>query len=303
MKSKARAAFYLFFIFCCISSSRVAAAVSTMGLRQAMKSNAVIVEAFGNGGAIGKCLRLHLSNTTCKTLKIKIDPALVFNPVEDMYQNLALVGGDSVIIEPDKKVDINVQTFCAKAPASCPFRNLRYHFLQQGDSAMILTMKYIREHQLYNNLGQHAVWTFTNDHCINTIYDPKMPDVSQKLLEYVAKVRHLEVPKYYSFYEIQNRPGKRMIKDSTGKEIVEMRWGNEGYRNMYVTVYREDGTVYKRNAGNEHCSADGRSFIVTFDSQKERGIYYVELRDDHNRLWQYKDVSVGIDWCKRHTRS
>lgn len=200
-------------------------------------------------------------------------------------------------------MDINVQTFCAKAPASCPFRNLRYHFLQQGDSTMILTLKYIREHKLYNNLGQHAVWTFTNDHCINTIYDPALPDASQKLMEYVAKVRHLEIPKYYSFYQIQNRPGKSMIKENTGKEIVEMRWGNEGYRNMYVTVYREDGTVYKRNAGNEHYSADGRSFIVTFDSAKERGIYYVELRDDHNRIWQRKDVSVGIDWCKRRVRS
>lgn len=98
MESKAKAAFYLFFIFCCISCVRAAAAVSTLSLRQAMKSNAVIVEAYGNGGAIGKCLRLHLSNTTCKTLKIKIDAGLVFNPVEDMYQNLAVVGGDSVII-------------------------------------------------------------------------------------------------------------------------------------------------------------------------------------------------------------
>jgi hypothetical protein len=305
MESKAKAAFYLFFIFCCISCSRAAAAVSAMGLKQAMKSNAVIVEAYGNGGAMGKCLRLHMANTTCKTLKIKIDPALIFDPVDGEFQKLVVVGGDSVMIEPDKKVDVTLQTFCGNAPKSCPTKDLRYHFAKQGDSAMILTMKYIREHELYNHLGQRTVWTFTNpdDHSINTIYSLGDPDASQKLMEYVAKLRHLEVPKYYSYYEIQNRPGEPMIKEGTGKEIVEMSWGNEGYRNMYVIVYREDGTVYKSNAGNEHCSADMRRFIVTFDSEKERGFYYVELRDDHNRLWQRKDVAVGIDWNKRPARS
>ncbi len=285
-------------IFCLLISFHAEAALSKLSLQQAIRTNAIIFNATGTGGAIGKCLTLHMKNISCRTIIIKMDQALIFRPSKLQYQDLVAVGGDSVQLAPDKSTELKVQTFCGKSPAASPIYGLSYTLLKQGDKAMIEVMDYIRVHKIYNYVGQHAVWTFTNNHCINTIYNPLQAEQSKNLMEYVAKVRQLPIPDYYTYYEVRDRPGAAMLGENPRKQYVDMSWGNEGYRNMTITVYKENGDVYKSGINSEHAGANGHTGTISFDPETEEGHYYVKLQDDRHRIWKVKEIFVGKEPCK-----
>jgi len=287
----------LLLAFCCIYSFNLFAGIRSMNLQQALKTNSVIMTATGTGGALGRCINLSLKNITCNPINLKIDQALIFKPADLRSQDLVLVGGDSVRIEPDKTASVPVQTFCAKSDAASPVKGLRYYFSKQGSPDMIKAMNYIRKNQLYNYIGQHAVWVFTNGHCINTIYSELQPDLSKKMLAYVAELQHIPIPESFMLFNVRDVPGRNMIRGK-GRQYVEMNWKNNIPRNMYVTVYRRDGHVYKTNRGNERYDGVNHIFTVSFDPEKERGSYYVELRDDDNKIWGAKQVYIGNDMCK-----
>ena len=68
---------------------------------------------------------------------------------------------------------------------------------------------------------------------------------------------------------------------------------------MYVTVLKENGDVYKRIDGNEEIDQYGHTVWVEFNSVNDtKGTYYVELKDNTNKVWDKKMVIVGYDPCQ-----
>jgi hypothetical protein len=156
----------------CTSMVAYANADNKISLQQAILTHKVLVSARGNGGYMGKCLWLNMVNITCDPITINIDPALIFKPVDTGYQNLVVVGDETVVLNPDQETTVSVQTFCGKSYAACPATGIPFNFWKQGDSILVKTVRYIKEKSFYNHLGQSAVWTLTNNKCISTIYDP-----------------------------------------------------------------------------------------------------------------------------------
>ena len=245
----------------------VVADAKTLSLKRAIKSKAILVDAISNGGAMGKCLTLNLLNQLDEPLDITVDPGMIFVPSDTSFQNLVAVGGEVIALKPKERAPLSVQTFCGKSYAHGPVRGLQYNFWKQGDSIMIKVSNYITSHQLYNNIGQHAIWTLTNNHPISTIYSPAMVDESKEFISYIAKLRNIPEPEYYTHYELDNRPGAvSPIIYSSGKQYVDVSWKHdEGYRHMYVTIYKENGDVYKQVTGNEVIDEDGHVVNIVFD--------------------------------------
>lgn len=280
---------------CCLFSLPGIAALKTIGLTRALDEHLLDMKATGKGGAMGKCLDLHLLNLTKDDLTVLIEPGMVFTTADSVYQDLVVVGGDFVDLPPQRPVDMVLQTFCGKADGLSPRPGLEYSFLYQGDSAMIKTLDFIRDNNLFNGLGQRTVWTFTSGHCLGTIYEPGESDTARRLLQLVASLRHVPLPDYYTYFTVADRPGYNMINVSSVKQYVEMHWADEGYRNMYLTVYKADGEVYSSGTKEEQNDAYGHTATLVFDPKKEKGRYYVTLRDDHNQVWSRKEVIVGGD--------
>lgn len=271
----------------------------SMGLKEAMLKKIVSVDASSNGGYNGKCLNLEISNLTADDIALSVDPGLIFTPGDTNFQNLVAMGGELIQLEPYNCGKMKVEAHCGKSYAHSPIGGLTYNYWKQGDSAMVNTLAFMQHGNFSDHLEQTAVWTFTNHHCLSTVFQPDENEKSKELINFIAAQRHMPVPKYYTYYELNNTPGSAVMMEGSGKNYVEIAWKNgTGFGNMYVNVYTEKGDLYKTITGDEVCDKYGHLVTVKFDPAADKpGRYFVILEDDFNNKWVQKEVVVGTDWC------
>jgi hypothetical protein len=286
---------------CCICLSfEGRASLNHVSLKRAMMNKTISVNAISLGGRLGsKNIKLSLTNNTTRELTVDIDPALIFAPEDTSFQDLVLPGNETIVLAPSANADVKLQAFCGKSYAKGPYLDLKYHFKKQGDSNMIKTLNYVKANNVDVHLAQYAVWTFTNGRCLNTVYSHNNVRMSEDLMKYMAGLRKQKLPEFYSEDEINSTPGRPVCVPGFEKIYVVMHWGSEaGARNMHLTVYKENGEIYKTIEADREIDKYGSTVNVQFDARVDpAGVYLVKLRDDEGKIWGQKKVAVGIRDC------
>lgn len=264
-----------------------------MKLKDAILKKFVSITGIGKGGASGKCLQLELQNISKSELEITVDEAMIFVPSDTNYQNLVAAGGESVKLEPGLSGSMDLEAFCGKSYARCPRRGLSYTFWKQGDTAMINTMKFMKENGFLNNIGQKAVWFFTNNHKLNTVYDHSNPERSKPLITFIAKQKKIPVPEYYTDYKLNHTPGQGMVVANTERHYVEMTWKNTMQNGkVNVQIYTADGKLYRQESGGEISNFRENKRIVRFDPKVDKGDFYIVLKDRYGNVRDRKEITI-----------
>lgn len=272
------------------------AKLSRTSLKRGIFSKQLTVDATSLGGIARSCLKLAITNTTKDTLTVTVDPALIFTAEDTNYQNLVTWGDEVLVIEPSVTKEVDLVAFCGKSYAKCPRPKMKYKFWRQGDTNMVSTMRYAKKNNISPWVTQSAVWTYTNNHPINTVYDYGHPEESQQMVAYIAKQKKLTMPTQYMQLTTHERAGEAVTREDDLRKIyVPIKWKSMAeVRHMYVTVLKENGDVYKRIINNEHISGDEHTVWVEFNSVNDRkGTYYIELKDNNNKVWDKHKVVIG----------
>jgi len=264
-----------------------------MSLTQALKKKYVQINAVSTGGAQGECLNLSIKNNTSLFINIKIDHALIFRPSDTNYQDLVAAGGNLLALQSKTTKSIQLQTFCGKSYARGPKPNLKYNFYKQGDETMIGVAKLIVEKKLYNSIGQHAIWSLTNNHSLSGIYSARDTGNSKELVKYIAGRTGRPLPQYYTTHNVNTGTTTGAVFNPTiEKYVVVVEWSKPSSRNMHVLVHKENGELFLEEK-NEQISKRGHKVTVELDPKKvAKGKYTVILRDDDNTVYQKNEVYV-----------
>ncbi len=286
-------------LVCCALVFSFCASANHMTLKRAMSSKFVAIRAVSTGGYCGKCLKLELANNTKTELELDVDPALIFRPDDSSYQNLVLLGNETIALAPNSCKEITLQTFCGKSYARGPSSGLNYKYWRQGDSGLIKTLTYAKQNTTNMYLVQRAVWTFTNGKCLNTVYSSDNPRMSENLVKYIASLKNSALPEYFVEQELNDQPGQMVLVPNKEKVYVTMHWGaDDGYRRMRLSIFKADGELYKEIEADQIIDKIGVTVQVTFDPRRDpKGIYYVRLHDDANKIWDQKKIIVGVSDC------
>ncbi len=264
-----------------------------LSLKKAMLAKIVLVKAAATRGHQGTDIRLELINNTDKELKVSIDPGLIFEPEDTTRQDIVTLGDDALALAPRESKAIDVIGFCGKSYAHGPISGMSYHFKKQGDSNMIKTLIYARNNNISLRLTQHAVWTFTNHHPVNSIFDHENVRMSEDFVMYVAKLKKTKLPDYQVEYAYNLSGTQPVVAYGNEKVYLTMHWGNDGYRNMYLSVYRPDGTKYKEITADQVIDKYGYTVMVQFDPRVDpKGGYLVKLHDNSGKIWDQKTVVI-----------
>ena len=287
---------YLLIVLALFATASAKAEMDKITLKKALAGKKISMDVKRSDTDFYHSLTLTVTNTTKKPMELEIDPGMIFVPEDTNFQNLVTLGTERTQIEPGATKEVKVADFCGKSYAKGPRPGMKFSFWKQGDSLMIKTLKFARENALPTQLIQHAVWHFTNSHSLRSVYLTWYPNESEKLVKYMADLRHVPVPEYFKVLTTSTRPGEPMIKKDNSRVVVPVHWPSEGYRNRYVTVYRENGDVYKRVEGDRIVDKYGTSLNVEFKSKRDLpGRYKVEARDNNNRIWFEKVVEIDPD--------
>jgi hypothetical protein len=280
----------------CICSMAADAKLKRITLRKAMKDKLVSIMPVATGGYCNKGLSLDITSTCSDTLSINIESGLEFRPKDSTVycQPLILQGDEVLVLNSEEKKNVLLQTYCGNSGARGPYKGLVYSYYKQQDTNLINVLRYGKANNLPPRLIQAAVWVFTNSHHIRSVYNHDNPIVSEEFVKYLAKVRKETVPTYYMEHSIADVPNRPVIRRGEEKVYVNVNWTvNEGYRNVYVSVYRPDGSKYKQ-VGNIISDKYGSTAAVELNLLRDKkGQYIVRLHDDANNILQEKIVVLG----------
>lgn len=273
----------------------VLAKAKKITLKTAISRKLVDVKAFGRGTTGKDALHLQLTSTTEDTIIVETESGLLFKPDDESRQPLVTLGGDVIAMVPHQNVDVNVSAFCGNSSARCPANGGGYSYLKPLDTTLAGILRYVRKNEIPLDLAQKVVWMFTNGHPLNSVYSPSLPVESQAFAAYVAKKLKQDMPLHFINYRIDNSGYGAMARTDDVKAYVNMAWKTgQGYRNMHVSIYKADGTMYKRVEGGVVTDKLGSAVVVELYSKRDpAGAYKVRLHDDANNTIDEKIVSIG----------
>ncbi len=270
------------------------AAVQRSGLKAAMDKGLVRITAVSTGETYNKkALKLKLVSNTRDALQLTVEPALIFRPSDSSYQDLVLPGQEVLALAPGASSDLVVQTFCGKARASAPRAALDYQFKRQGDSVMIKTLLYIREHKLYDELGQHAVWVLTDNHSLDGIIDPARPKESNELVALLATLTGRKVPEYFKVYKLNTVAGQPVFQKRILKIVAKLEWKLETPKALTLGIFNSTGDLVQGIFEEKKMTPGIFKMQVQFEAEgAPPGKYYMRLRDGDVLM---KEIMVVVD--------
>ncbi len=283
----------LLFLVLLPAYSHCFAEIVKIGLSEALKTRMVVMEAVNTAGAYkGKTTKITLTNNTANPLQVKIELGTILRPDDSFYQPMVLSGEELIVLQPMKKNEADVYTFCGNSPRSCPSRGSHYSYMGMGSNALIELLRFVKSHALYDYLGQDAVWVITNNHSIANIYDADREALTKQLIDLLCKVTGRPKPDYYALVNHIEVPDQPAYVPKPLKIIANFEILLDTPKTLTLGVYDEQGKMIQPVFENQEFKRAGHRFGVEFESADvPSGNYHIMLKEGANIL-QKKTVHV-----------
>lgn len=259
-----------------------AAPPTLLNLSKAIQQHIVTVEAVATGSSYNKqALKLTIENTGSLTYNLIMNPGVIFVCDSAGFQPLILAGEEKLFMTPLKKTTITVQTFCADSRNLAPVKGLTYTYSKVAGDTLVKVIDFIHKNRMFNDLGQSAVWMFTNDHSLNNVYDSGNDFMSKKLLDYIVKVTNRPMPEYYVQSDINTSPGEEVYTPKTLKIFAKFEEELESPKKLTLGVFNEQGEMIQSVFENRNYGKAGHRFRVEFEAKGvPAGKYYIRLKSE-----------------------
>ncbi len=269
------------------------AALERYTLKTAMEKGLVTVKPNGLGGYNGKSLALNIHNNTAKAMQLTIDPGLIFRPEDTTAQDLVIVGEETFVMLGSKDQTMTMQTFCAKSYASCPRQGLNFSYWKQADSNLLKVLHFIKQYSLYDGLGQSAVWAMTDHGNLDGVYDHSRPDISDRLMKYMASFTGMPHPQVYKEYTVNEVPGAPAFVPKVLKMFAKFEWVLDSSKFMSLGVFNEAGEEIRKIEKTTEYRKGGHRITVQFEATNVKaGNYYIRLMEG---AAVHKELLVKVD--------
>lgn len=254
-----------------------------IGLKEAMDKNIVGVEAKGSGQSYhAKGLHLQVTNKSGSALMLTMDAGLIFKSDDTTRQDLVLAGMELLVLAPYKTGEMDVQTFCAKSHAYPPGAGQPYSKAVMGSEQLAQLAAYIKKNNLFNGLGQSAVWVITNgDRDLSSIYSSSMQFQSQKLVEFMSGLLNLPKPEVYKEYATNTAPGQPAREPKVLRIYAEFELKLPDPKKLTLGIFNEEGRQVQGVFENRPFPGGKiHKFKVDFQAQGAKpGKYYIRLKE------------------------
>lgn len=271
----------IFLIGCMLTVCIINAAPTRINLSQALQQHMVTVTAEATGNSyMQQGLKLTVKNTGSLNFILVVNQGVSFNATDDKVQPLILAGEETVPLQPLKEATVNVQTFCGNSNTAAPAKGQVYEYSGMASDEIVKLLGYLKQNRLYNELGQQAVWVFTNDHNLNSVYDGNNEFASKKLQDFLTTLTGKPRPEYYVKTVMSTTAGQAVHDPKILKIYATFEEKLETAKKLTLGVYNEQGTMIQPVFENRNFGPAGHRFKVEFEAKNiPIGKYYIRLKE------------------------
>lgn len=264
----------------------VQAAPTRMTLSQALQQHIVTVSAEATGNSyMQQGLKITVKNTGSLNFILVMNPGATFKATDVSAQPLILAGEEVLPMQPLKEASISVQTFCANSNASAPQKGMQYNYTRVAEDNLVKLLGYLKQNRLFNELGQNAVWYFTNGHTLNTVYDGNNEFASKKLISFITNLTGEATPEYFVKTSAGTVAGQPVYNPKTLKIYANFEEKLDAPKKLTLAIYNEQGEVVQSVYENRNFGATGHRFKVEFEAKNApAGKYYIRLKESETTL-------------------
>lgn len=270
-----------------------AAPPTQLSLSKAIQQNMITIVATATGQSYNEQgLKLKIKNNGSLRFNLMINEGVIFAPDSAGYQPLILVGGERLYMNKLAEGEVMVQTFCANSALSAPYEGLSYTYLKDAGDTLKKVLNFMHKNRMYGDLGQSAVWFFTNDHDLEEVYDGNNDFMSKKLLEYIISVTGRTMPEYHVQPTIADEPGQEVYNPKTLKIFAKYEYLLEEPKTLTLGIFNEAGEMIQPVFENRRYGKAGHRFRVEFEAKDvQAGKYYIRLKSGDEVL---KETMVEV---------
>ncbi len=269
-----------------IQTTAVHAGLTRIPLSQAIQQHIVTVSAEATGNSyMQQGLKLTVKNTGSLNFILVMNQGATFTPADVAAQPLLLAGEEIVPMQPLKEATVNVQTFCANSNAAAPQKGMKYTYARIAEDNLVKLLAFLKQNRMYNELGQNAVWYFTNGHSLNTVYDAGNEFASKKLVDFMTNLTGEKKPEYFVQTSSNIAAGQPVYNPKTLKIFASFEEKLETPKKLTLGIYNEQGEMVQPVFENRNFGAAGHRFKVEFEAKNvPLGKYYIRLKEGETTL-------------------
>ncbi len=277
------------------SATAAIAGIKRMSLAAAVQEKLVQVDAVNVAGAYrGITTEVIVYNTSKEVVQIKIDMGTIFAPDSGRYQPMVLVNEEILMVQAGKTGRIKVQTFCGAAAKHCPARDHHYRWQSVMHDTLLPVLRFIKQNNLFDDLGQSAIWAITNDKGaeLSGVYDYARPELSLRLLALVCKAVGKPMPDYHTVHApMQQIPDQPAYVPKPLKIMATFQQILTAPKTLTLGVYNDKGEMIQKVFENQEFRAAGHEFGVEFEAADvTAGTYAIRLTEGSTILQEKKVV-------------
>ena len=267
---------------------------TSMKLSEALTRKLVKMDAVNTTGHYtGKSIKLTLTNNSNSSIEIMVDLGMILKPDNPAFQPLVLAGEEELTLKSHGTDDIDVEVFCDNAVKACPLAELHYSYLRICGEELYKVLQYVHGHSLFDHLGQAAVWSITNFHTLNSVYDKNRDSLSRKLISYISEVTKREKPMYYTTSTDNETPAQPSYIARIDKIYVPFELSLTTSKELTSVIYNSKSELVKTLFENRPYEAGKYSIMTDFDpAGLEAGKYSVRILEGE-KVMHERTVTIG----------
>lgn len=234
---------------------------------------------------------IEIKNKTSSKFNISLKTGDLIEPSDSAYQNFILTENLIVNFDNGVKKTIKPKGMCTEPYDMAGNEKLSYHFIENKNSKLIKTAKFINENKYYDAVGQKALW------CV--------ADESKSLLEIIGYDSASRIKLIKVVAEITNKPIPSIIKiretysGYTKPERKETIGGMFEYSfpfstKVHIAMFNPQGTLVRELYYNENELPGVHKLNFEFDYTVYTDEFYiVKLIADNKVLLSSKIDGAG----------
>ncbi len=283
---------YAIIIFLAFCTIQLVAKPIQVPLIDAIQSKQAKLIAMGNANDnsshTGKCLKFNITNISKIPLEYKIEHSYHLSCMNESRQDLITTENIFVLLSPGQSKEIQLNALCGEKSNGSPSEKDSFTLSYRHSGSILRLTEFLDKYKANNNTAQQAMWCFTDNNAIESIYDTNIDTtLENKLVGLVADEKNIPIPKReYQIVRIIKYP---IELSGSHSEYIDKKTTIGIYitdsANSIMTTLIEDETETRTGTAK---------FSYFYRGQYPKGTYFVQMKI--NGAWRkLKELSLGTE--------